>query len=76
MEPRRTASRPPKGELLLVGSMPFDTDFRTRLDLARAHLDDFGAGGPCGYGRVDSSELPVMMRAHHDGLAELRRRSG
>ena len=44
-----------------------------RLALAHAHLDDFGIGGPCGYGRVSSAELPAVMRAHRDGLNEMRR---
>jgi len=46
---------------------------RARLARARAQLDDFGIGGPCGYGRVDSAELPAVLRAHRKGLDELRR---
>lgn len=47
--------------------------FDARLALARAHLQDFGIAGPCGYGRVESAELPAVLRAHRDGLDELRR---
>jgi hypothetical protein len=46
---------------------------RDRLARARARRDDFGIAGPCGYGRVDSAELPAVLRAHQDGLRELRR---
>ena len=45
-----------------------------RLASARSQLDDFGIAGPCGYGRVDSAELPAVLEAHRAGLDALRRR--
>jgi hypothetical protein len=48
-------------------------DLRGRLRLATAHLAEFGIAGPCGYGRVDSRELPAVLRAHRQSLVELRR---
>jgi len=47
--------------------------FRARLGRARSQLDDFGIAGPCGYGRVDSAELPAVLDAHRESLDELRR---
>ena len=46
--------------------------FRVRVAHAREHLDDFGIAGPCGYGRVDSAEMPDVLRAHRESLDELR----
>ena len=46
---------------------------RARLAGARAHLGDFGIAGPCGYGRVDSAELPAVLHAHRQALDELGR---
>lgn len=43
-----------------------------RLAAAREHLPAFGIAGPCGYGRVDARELPVVLEAHRRGLAEAR----
>ena len=47
--------------------------FRARVAHAREHLNDFGIAGPCGYGRVDSAELPGVLRAHRESINELRR---
>jgi hypothetical protein len=47
-------------------------DLRARLARARAHLDDFGIAGPCGYGRVEAAELPAVLEAHRQSIAELR----
>jgi len=46
-------------------------DFRTRVELARRHLPEFGIGGVCGYGRVDPSELDHVLRVHAACAAEL-----
>jgi hypothetical protein len=45
--------------------------FPRRLGLARRHLDDFGIGGVCGYGRLDPAELPAVLRAHAACATEL-----
>lgn len=45
--------------------------FRRRLELARAHLSDFGIAGVCGFGRVDPAELPEVLRLHTADVAEL-----
>jgi hypothetical protein len=46
--------------------------FRARLDLARAHRDDFGIASVCGYGRVSPAELDDALRAHRACAEELR----
>jgi len=53
-----------------------DDGLRARLAQASAHLGDFGIGGPCGYGRVDSRELPEVLSAHRRALDELRHLRG
>ncbi len=37
---------------------------RERIALAHRHLDHFGIGAVCGYGRVDPAELPDIFRLH------------
>jgi hypothetical protein len=39
-------------------------DFRTRRDLARRYLPEFGIAGVCGYGRVDPAELDRVLAVH------------
>jgi len=39
-------------------------DFRTRRDLARRYLAEFGIAGVCGYGRVDPAELDHVLAVH------------
>jgi hypothetical protein len=46
-------------------------DFRTRAELARRHLPEFGIGGVCGYGRVEPSELDHVLQVHAACAAEL-----
>jgi hypothetical protein len=46
-------------------------DFRRRRDLARKHLDTFGIGSVCGYGRVEPELLPEILRIHAQDAAEL-----
>jgi hypothetical protein len=45
--------------------------FRRRRDLARKHLDSFGIGSVCGYGRLPASELPDVLRIHAEDADEL-----
>lgn len=45
--------------------------FRRRMELARAHLSDFGVAGVCGFGRVDPAELPEVLHAHTAAAAAL-----
>lgn len=45
--------------------------FRRRMELARSHRTDFGVAGVCGFGRVDASELPEILRAHTAAAAAL-----
>jgi hypothetical protein len=45
--------------------------FRRRLELVRRHLDDFGIGGVCGYGRVNPEALPAILDIHAACAAEL-----
>jgi hypothetical protein len=67
----------PDGE---VGERIHHTDgtdaFRARLDLARAHLEDFGIASVCGYGRVSPAELDDALRAHRACAEELRAGAG
>jgi len=46
-------------------------DFRHRRDLARKHLQGFGIGSVCGYGRVEPELLPEILRIHAQDAAEL-----
>jgi hypothetical protein len=46
-------------------------DFRRRRDLARRHLESFGIGSVCGYGRVEPELLPEILRIHAEDAAEL-----
>jgi hypothetical protein len=45
--------------------------FRRRVQGARRHLSEFGIGGVCGYGRVDPSDLPQVLKVHTDCASEL-----
>lgn len=45
--------------------------FRRRMQGARKHLDSFGIGGVCGYGRLDPSELPGVLAVHTACAEEL-----
>jgi len=47
--------------------------FRRRMQGARRHLREFGIGGVCGYGRIDPSDLPQVLRVHTDCATELAR---
>jgi hypothetical protein len=47
--------------------------FLRRVQGARRHLREFGIGGVCGYGRLDPSELPSVLKMHTDCAAELAR---
>jgi hypothetical protein len=47
--------------------------FKQRLEAARHHLREFGIGGVCGYGRVDPSNLPTVLKMLTDCAAELGR---
>lgn len=47
--------------------------FLRRVQGARRHLRDFGIGGVCGYGRVDPSDLPKVLKMHTDCATELAR---
>ena len=47
--------------------------FHTRLELAGRYLNGFGIAGPCGYGRVPSTELPLVLEEHKRALDEYRR---
>ncbi|MGH7907224.1 MAG: hypothetical protein ACREP6_11410 [Candidatus Binataceae bacterium] len=38
--------------------------FRKRLATARKYLPDFGLAAPCGFGRIDRSELPGILKDH------------
>ena len=46
--------------------------FRRRRDLARKHLDSFGIGSVCGYGRLPAHELTGVLRIHAEDAAELQ----
>jgi hypothetical protein len=46
-------------------------DFRKRRDLARKHLQDFGIGSVCGYGRVEPEKLPEILAIHVEDANEL-----
>jgi hypothetical protein len=46
-------------------------DFLRRRDLARKHLDSFGIGSVCGYGRVEPELLPEILRIHAQDAEEL-----
>jgi hypothetical protein len=43
-----------------------------RIAAAREHLDDFGIGSVCGYGRVDPDELPLVLDVHAACARDLR----
>jgi len=47
--------------------------FEKRLHAARQHLDDFGVGSVCGYGRRPESELPAVLEAHRQAAAAMRK---
>jgi len=44
--------------------------FRSRLEVVREHLDDFGIGAVCGFGREDPAELGDIVSLHRE-CAEL-----
>ena len=46
-------------------------EFRRRRDLARKHLQDFGIGSVCGYGRVEPEKLPEILQKHVEDANEL-----
>lgn len=46
-------------------------DFRRRRDLARKHLESFGIGSVCGYGRLKPERLPDVLRIHAEDADEL-----
>jgi hypothetical protein len=45
--------------------------FRRRLSLARRYREDFGIAGVCGYGRVDTTEVPHVLSMHRECAAAL-----
>ena len=45
--------------------------FRTRLELARRCLDDFGVASVCGFGRNDPAELSTILAVHRECAALL-----
>jgi hypothetical protein len=58
----------------LVHEEEVDTQaFQRRVQMARRHLQEFGIGGVCGYGRVDPSELPRVLKMQTDCAAEMAR---
>jgi hypothetical protein len=40
--------------------------FRSRLEVVRNHLDDFGIGAVCGFGREDPAELGDIVSLHRE----------
>jgi hypothetical protein len=58
-----------EGDVLLVGSLPFDS----AVEFARRYLPAFGVASACGFGRVSREDLPAIPQAHRDCAVELER---
>jgi hypothetical protein len=58
----------PYGGRVYLGMTHNMSNFKSRLQIARKYLPDFGLGGYCGFGRVPVSQLPSVLADHFEAM--------
>ena len=58
----------PRGARVYLGMIHNMAGFKSRLQIARKYLPDFGLGGYCGYGRLPVTDLPQVLADHLEAI--------